>query len=982
MKLRSGTCTGFPTDITSSRTTRKRSVERDDDESRAKKPRRADSPATLSGPSLPVSHRELSVPEPRPSERTQMEIFVKTVRVGNRALTSPYFDALHNAVHQNGIKVKLKADVLKDDWILVIEKTKELNYDLEIRECFLDRFLYDGSKFFLELTVHFARNLTDRIMETALPDCGVIIIDFKNAAFRRHFHEFFLGKVKSRVIKAEVIRPERANDYIRRSQKPDHTAQPPSAATHSAAVQKKDMVKLTNHVEVRKGPISASVPKVVPVPQKTAPVPGNSQADWGKFIPRPLAQQSKTLQAPVDALTQQPRPSATVPPSQNSVPPPSTSHISANGVSSVSRPPQQTNPARPPVAPPTQPPRPSAHPPEVPLSARPPPPAPRPPTGAPAPPPPPPRIPPPANPPPPRCPPPPRYHGDFIPPMLGARTANGIHEPRPPMHCAMWFGPPAHHPPPMYYGDGYTPMTSRSEAHWWEGFAPPVPHAHRWNSYPEPNWWDGFSHYPPMHATPWEDVRQRFGAPLPHHNFPETGFQKDLQQSNRRLPASSQIPEPRSDRQPLRPDAAGGLNSAATKASGLANPVSVPVIAESRKQPSTVTSNSEREHHSRVETKKPTEKLATNAPVARNCAVTKCPAVAKQGSDRSVTDIEVVQGRKQRRFLLVPVKDSTLHSPTKKSLWSSWIRNPRDIIPSLMHEKPVCTLFFAPELRSTSIPTFGLEGNTTHRKSHFLLRVSHQELVRNKDAYMIISICNNQSMVPAPEFHPKGLQVSVNDQPARKIINKVKEQPPYPQIPLEMPIAELRHENSLVISWSESLPNCVADYCVHVYLARRRPLPAIVRHVQTNVLSVAKSLAQESARGNADQDIMAGTRTMNLFCPISKKRIVVPVRGVECRHMQCFDAESFLFMNIGPKAKFCCPLCPKTVVPQDLVVDQFVLEVLSFTGNDRVEIVQDSESFTIRECDAAKKTVVDLTKNLAGMSATGEKSDQSVIIIE
>ena len=44
------------------------------------------------------------------------------------------------------------------------------------------------------------------------------------------------------------------------------------------------------------------------------------------------------------------------------------------------------------------------------------------------------------------------------------------------------------------------------------------------------------------------------------------------------------------------------------------------------------------------------------------------------------------------------------------------------------------------------------------------------------------------------------------------------------------------------------------------------------------------------------------------FCPISKKQIVIAVRGMNCKHSQCFDLESFLNI-IKDIESIECPLC-------------------------------------------------------------------------
>ena len=45
-----------------------------------------------------------------------------------------------------------------------------------------------------------------------------------------------------------------------------------------------------------------------------------------------------------------------------------------------------------------------------------------------------------------------------------------------------------------------------------------------------------------------------------------------------------------------------------------------------------------------------------------------------------------------------------------------------------------------------------------------------------------------------------------------------------------------------------------------------------------------------------------------LKCPITRQRLRLPARGCECRHIQCFDLESFLQMNCD-RPSWRCPVC-------------------------------------------------------------------------
>lgn len=47
---------------------------------------------------------------------------------------------------------------------------------------------------------------------------------------------------------------------------------------------------------------------------------------------------------------------------------------------------------------------------------------------------------------------------------------------------------------------------------------------------------------------------------------------------------------------------------------------------------------------------------------------------------------------------------------------------------------------------------------------------------------------------------------------------------------------------------------------------------------------------------------------VSLKCPITFKKIVLPARGHDCKHIQCFDLESYLQLNCE-RGSWRCPVC-------------------------------------------------------------------------
>lgn len=76
---------------------------------------------------------------------------------------------------------------------------------------------------------------------------------------------------------------------------------------------------------------------------------------------------------------------------------------------------------------------------------------------------------------------------------------------------------------------------------------------------------------------------------------------------------------------------------------------------------------------------------------------------------------------------------------------------------------------------------------------------------------------------------------------------------------------------------------------------------------------------------------------MSLKCPLSTMRMQIPCRGINCNHNQCFDAMSFL-QTQEQAPQWSCPTCNKPCRFEDLVVDEYVQDILSRTSAEQVTI--------------------------------------------
>lgn len=86
-----------------------------------------------------------------------------------------------------------------------------------------------------------------------------------------------------------------------------------------------------------------------------------------------------------------------------------------------------------------------------------------------------------------------------------------------------------------------------------------------------------------------------------------------------------------------------------------------------------------------------------------------------------------------------------------------------------------------------------------------------------------------------------------------------------------------------------------------------------------------------SKPGDDDLKVVDNTITINLIDPFSARIFDVPVRGLACRHRECFDHVNYLqTRQAGWRSmvdEWRCPICRADARPQNLVLDCFLAEV-------------------------------------------------------
>eukprot|EP00026_Physarum_polycephalum_P001264 Phypoly_transcript_01265.p1 GENE.Phypoly_transcript_01265~~Phypoly_transcript_01265.p1 ORF type:complete len:798 (+),score=125.42 Phypoly_transcript_01265:116-2395(+) len=192
-------------------------------------------------------------------------------------------------------------------------------------------------------------------------------------------------------------------------------------------------------------------------------------------------------------------------------------------------------------------------------------------------------------------------------------------------------------------------------------------------------------------------------------------------------------------------------------------------------------------------------------------------------------------------------------------------------------------------------------------------------------------IHNNLAHVSHPHSWPPDCTLSINGAYMSLGIKKQTKPnaPPHPDKPLDVSKECRQGRNTVDITTSSS-----RQYAVVIDVMRVISVDTLVDVVTKN-----KTVSFESAKktlslalGGDDKDIAALHTTVSLQCPLGRTPLIIPVKSLACRHIQCFDLRNYLMMNQRtPSWK--CPVCSAVANTTNLVIDAYFTELLRNVDN-------------------------------------------------
>jgi E3 SUMO-protein ligase PIAS1 len=105
-----------------------------------------------------------------------------------------------------------------------------------------------------------------------------------------------------------------------------------------------------------------------------------------------------------------------------------------------------------------------------------------------------------------------------------------------------------------------------------------------------------------------------------------------------------------------------------------------------------------------------------------------------------------------------------------------------------------------------------------------------------------------------------------------------------------------------------------------------------------------------------EEEIQEVTSSVSLVCPLMIDKIIVPAKGLKCRHPNCFDLRTFLSLA-EQSYNWQCPICIQPLPETELRVDLRMEAILKLSPEDveEVRIMPDGNVEMIHEENDRKR---------------------------
>lgn len=219
------------------------------------------------------------------------------------------------------------------------------------------------------------------------------------------------------------------------------------------------------------------------------------------------------------------------------------------------------------------------------------------------------------------------------------------------------------------------------------------------------------------------------------------------------------------------------------------------------------------------------------------------------------------------------------------------------------------------------------ERNQRYNRKLIVTEIMMSQLRDNK--HKLLMRCFNMArsgpnQPPASHTWPSGFSLFVNGMPID--VSKRDEKKKTLNLPADLTPHVRAGVNDLVVTAATNLSHYVV-----VQVARCVSVERLVKAIPQTEEEVGRKRIMDSfGRGDGVERCK-----VSLLDPLVRTRIVIPVRGRLCGHLQCFDLTNYLLMNERIR-RWQCPCCSTNVPYTDLYIDSFFTSVIQGMTEDEV----------------------------------------------
>ncbi|KAL1481523.1 hypothetical protein MTO96_034409 [Rhipicephalus appendiculatus] len=209
-----------------------------------------------------------------------------------------------------------------------------------------------------------------------------------------------------------------------------------------------------------------------------------------------------------------------------------------------------------------------------------------------------------------------------------------------------------------------------------------------------------------------------------------------------------------------------------------------------------------------------------------------------------------------------------------------------------------------------------------------------------------LRLCLDDRRSDQEDSYPVGLTVKVNDRLCALPASIPVQAPDGATVRVRLPVNIVSYcflhpdmKNKLSLNWQRERDR---EYVVGVFLVRKKTAATILRELQEreapSTVTTREHIKKKVLERASGGDIAVTSFHVSLTCPLSKKRMSVPCRAHGCKHVQCFDAESYLQVN-ETRPTWLCPVCNRRAGFFSLFVDKLFKQIVERAPADCESVV-------------------------------------------